>query len=304
VHVSSFQRSQYLTFSNTHQPTIMSTDSLPSEAEILACTTLLSPSNHSDKVVKLSDTLVAKYGALVTPVEAETMQYVANNSDVPLPKVHGTLTNPVTQQFFIIIDFVQGQTLEDLLPSLTQTEKDDIAQLIKTAIDKLHAIPEPGYLGSVGRKACSHGMFWDSSDLGPEFTPLMPGPFENEAAFNDGLLLKLSTVKFMPPPYMKFLRGLFSEAFAGHKTVMTHGDLQAKNIMVQRVGSKEDGSGPFTISLIDWETSGWYPDYWEYCMSLMVARFRPDWAGMMEKILPVPGYEYALMQMVFHILYY
>lgn len=232
------------------------------------------------------------------------MQYVVENSDVPLPKVHGVVTNPVTQQKYIIMDFVQGQTLEDLLPSLTQTEKDDIAQLIKTAVENLRAIPEPGYLGSVGRKACSHGMFWDSSDLNPRFTPLMSGPFENEAALNEGLLLKLSTVQDMLPPFMRLLRGLFSEAFVGHKTVMTYGDLQCKNIMVQRIGSNEDGSGSFTISLIDWETSGWYPEYWEYCMSLMVARFRPDWTGMVDQILPLPGYEHTLMQMVFHILYY
>lgn len=74
--------------------------------------------------------------------------------------------------------------------------------------------------------------------------------------------------------------------------------------MVQRIGSNEDGSGSFTISLIDWETSGWYPEYWEYCMSLMMARFRPDWTGMVDQILPLPGHEYTLMQMIFHILYY
>lgn len=39
-------------------------------------------------------------------VEAETMQYVVENSDVPLPKVHGVVTNPVTQQKYIIMDFV------------------------------------------------------------------------------------------------------------------------------------------------------------------------------------------------------
>jgi len=277
----------------------MSADALPSEADILACTTLLSPRDHGDKVVKLSDTLVAKYGAL-DPVEAETMKYVAENSDVPLPKVHRTLTNPVTKYTYIIMDFVPGETLEDMLPSLTQPEKDDIAQLIKTAVDKLRAMPEPGFLGSVDKKACPSGMFW--SPDGPN--PLMSGPFENEAAFNDGLLLKLGTSQCMPPPFMRFLRGLFSETFVGHKTVMTHGDLQPKNIMVQRIGSKDDGSGSFTITLIDWESSGWYPDYWEYCMSLIVARFKPDWHGMMEAIMPVPGHEYALMQMVFHILYY
>jgi hypothetical protein len=233
----------------------MSTDSLPSEADILACTTHLSSPGTTHTIAKLNDNRVAKYGGEIAPVEAETMRYVSEHSDVSLPKVHGFVTNPVTQHKYIIMDFVPTQTLEDMLPSLTQNEKDDIAQLIKIELKKLRDVPEPEYLGSVGRKACSHGMLWDSSDLGPEFTPLMSGPFENQADFNDGLLLKLSTMPDMAPSYLKFLKGLFCEAFSGHKTVLTHGDLQPKNIMVQRVGSKDDGSGSFTVSIIDWETS-------------------------------------------------
>jgi serine/threonine protein kinase len=282
----------------------MSSDPLPSEADIMACTTHLSSPNTTHTIAKLNDNRVAKYGGGIAPVEAESMQYVVENSDVLLPKLHGVLTDPLTQQTFLVMDFVQGQTLEDLLPSLTQDEKDDIAQLIKIELDKLRALPEPGYLGSVGRKACSHGMFWSSSDIEPEFTPLMSGPFENEAAFNDGLLRKLATMPDMAPPFLKFLKGLFSEALRNHKTVFTHGDLQPKNIMVQRIGSKDDGNGSFTISLIDWETSGWYPEYWEYCMSTLMGRYKPDWLEMVGKIMPAYGYEHALMQMVFHVLYY
>lgn len=43
--------------------------------------------------------------------------------------------------------------------------------------------------------------------------------------------------------------------------VLTYSDLQSKNIMIQRTGSKENGSGSFAISLVDWETLGWYPEY-------------------------------------------
>lgn len=278
----------------------MSGYQLPSTTEILAATTLLTPPDAAHNVAKLDENLVAKYGRQVSLVEAETMQYVAEHSHVPVPKVHWTSTDPVTQQNFVIMDFVPGQTLESLLPSLTRKERDDVARLIKNAIDKLRDIPEPGYLGSVGRKACSHGMFWGPD--GPD--PLMSGPFENEAAFNEGLLRKLATMPHMHPSYLQFLRRLFSEAFNGHRTVLTHGDLQPKNIMIQRIGSKEDGSGLFDISLIDWETSGWYPEYWEYCHSIIMGRFKPDWLEMVEKILSAHGYEYALMQMVFHILYY
>lgn len=38
--------------------------------------------------------------------------------------------------------------------------------------------------------------------------------------------------------------------------------------------------------------------------SLIIARYKPDWLEMVEKILPMYGHEYTLMQMIFHILYY
>jgi hypothetical protein len=113
------------------------------------------------------------------------MQYIAENSDVPVPRVHGSWADPATQQNFVVMDFVPGETLENLLPSLQQGEKDDIAQLIKDALAKLHDVPEPGYLGSVGGQACTHGMFW--SPDGPD--ALMPGPFEEGEAGHVGCLL-------------------------------------------------------------------------------------------------------------------
>jgi hypothetical protein len=130
----------------------------------------------------------------------------------------------------------------------------------------------------------------------------MSGPFGNEVAFNAGLLRKLATMPEMAPSYLNFLRTLFGEAYSGHRIVFTHGDLQPKIIMIQR--QQSEGDGKFAISLIDWQTSGWYPEYWEHCSALLIARHKPDWLPMAEKILHVYGYEYALMQMVFHILYY
>ncbi|QIX02417.1 hypothetical protein AMS68_007934 [Peltaster fructicola] len=37
---------------------------------------------------------------------------------------------------------------------------------------------------------------------------------------------------------------------------------------------------PFHISIIDWEFSGWYPDYWEFCNATIAARFRIQWLAM------------------------
>ncbi|KAG6166363.1 hypothetical protein E4U27_008226, partial [Claviceps purpurea] len=41
---------------------------------------------------------------------------------------------------------------------------------------------------------------------------------------------------------------------SGHEIVFTHGDLNMRNIMMH--------NGRLS-GIIDWETCGWYPDYWE-----------------------------------------
>lgn len=39
----------------------------------------------------------------------------------------------------------------------------------------------------------------------------------------------------------------------GHEIVMTHNDFDPRNILVQ---------GSQVVALLDWELSGFYPDYW------------------------------------------
>lgn len=49
--------------------------------------------------------------------------------------------------------------------------------------------------------------------------------------------------------------------------VMTHNDLDPRNILIQ---------GSWVVALLDWELSGYYPEYWEYCK----ATKRPDRDGI------------------------
>jgi thiamine kinase-like enzyme len=72
------------------------------------------------------------------------------------------------------------------------------------------------------------------------------------------------------------MRAIIENILHGHRTVLTHGDLQPKNIIVNRIGTREDGRGRFEISLIDWEIEGWYPEYWEFYSSTIACRWKPD----------------------------
>lgn len=53
-----------------------------------------------------------------------------------------------------------------------------------------------------------------------------------------------------------------------HDIVMTHGDFSPRNIIVQ--GSK-------VVGIVDWEMSGYYPEYWEYVKAMYRPAWESDW---------------------------
>ncbi len=69
-----------------------------------------------------------------------------------------------------------------------------------------------------------------------------------------------------------------------HRMVMTHGDLHPRNIMVKLDADETSGGGGSgdvrVTALIDWELSGWYPEYWEFVKALSTVDVRgplADW---------------------------
>ena len=73
--------------------------------------------------------------------------------------------------------------------------------------------------------------------------------------------------------YTRFLRSLMPAS--PPKVVFTHGDIRPANIMV-----RQDEEGSWTVvSIIDWESSGFYPEYWE-CVKMtnnLTPRGGDDW---------------------------
>ncbi len=85
-------------------------------------------------------------------------------------------------------------------------------------------------------------------------------PCESESEFNEQLISTASKSNFP-------LRDVFEQKPASvkrlhsvpHSIVFTHGDLKHHNIMVHN---------GYVSRFIDWGSTGWYPDYWEYTTAL------------------------------------
>ncbi|KAF8153281.1 hypothetical protein B0H34DRAFT_663221 [Crassisporium funariophilum] len=61
--------------------------------------------------------------------------------------------------------------------------------------------------------------------------------------------------------------------------VLTHGDLNERNIVV------DDGT---ITGLVDWETLGWYPDFWEL-MAALQGCYTPEWREELSVALGPPS---------------
>lgn len=269
---------------------------VPTIAQIKAATEVLSQPDASATVVKINERLAVKFGTRVSLAEADTMRFISSNSRVPVPKVFAAFSEPETGINFIVMEFVPGSTLQAAWDTLTAKERSEIAALVKDAMDELRSIKPPNYLGGINHQPFSDGVFWV-----PDHNPAISGPFANQSDMNEGILERLRQSE--PAPYVEFMRGLIEGTLHDHRTVLTHGDLQPKNIMINRIGTQEDGSGRFEIRLIDWEMAGWYPEFWEFCSATIACRWKPNWLEMVRRILHQYPNEYLLMQVIYSIVY-
>jgi Phosphotransferase enzyme family len=86
------------------------------------------------------------------------------------------------------------------------------------------------------------------------------GPLESEEEFNEHLIKPAWSGGFSSElEYENAIDQVKMLHKLSHQIVFTHGDLQHHNILVQ---------GGRITGFPDWESAGWYPDYWEYTTTL------------------------------------
>ncbi|KAI0871377.1 hypothetical protein GGS24DRAFT_62155 [Hypoxylon argillaceum] len=171
---------------------------------------------------------------------------------------------------YLFMKRIEGETLEKVWPLLTSRQKSSVqAQLNKmlTALrsSQLAAGTHPGgNLGSFGSAHCKDMR---------RSVRVAPTSIANETGLNEFLC---SDPQRSSTPWIKMVRGFMRN---DHRIVMTHGDLHPRNIMVKWEGLADQETAEdlqlshherrLTVTgIIDWEMSGWYPEYWEYVKAL------------------------------------
>ncbi|KAK6385490.1 hypothetical protein LTS17_001058 [Exophiala oligosperma] len=99
------------------------------------------------------------------------------------------------------------------------------------------------------------------------------GPFADDDDFHRFLR---NGVDEAPPGYPDITEMIQLQKQEWSSPVLTHGDLSSLNIMVH----KGDITG-----IIDWETSGWWPPYWEYTTAHQVNPRNMFWGEHIDQFL-------------------
>lgn len=251
---------------------------IPTIAEIENTSDVLSGYGER-KIVAVGQHFVVKFGLGVELLEGENMLFARENTNVPIPRVYALYSDPSTGRNYIVMERIIGQTLLSAWPQLTALEKRRTVSDLRRYFDELRRLPSPGYFGSFGKRLLLDGVFWT-----PEPDPRVDGPFDLEKDFAEAMVRKYQNYNGGSTPYRaEYLRKCFPLIFKDPEAAFTHCDFQRKNIMVRETNdqSKEEEN----LVIIDWEKSGWYPRYWEYCMAFCALRFDDDWPLWIDSIL-------------------
>ncbi|KAL1845525.1 hypothetical protein Plec18170_009721 [Paecilomyces lecythidis] len=244
------------------------------------------------RIVEVGPYFVVKFGKGVSLLEGENMMFVRRTTNIPVPRVYALYSNSGNGKNYIVMERIHGDTLTSLWAQLDPFEKESIMKTVKGYFDELRCLPPPNYYGSLDKRGLLDEIFWTQ-----EADTAINGPFTSEDSLNEAFALKY--IHDGRPPYRaEFYRQCLPRVFHGHQPVFTHGDFQRKNIMVQReAGDASAGDNQkMRVVILDWEKSGWYPSYWEYCLAVCALRWDDDWCLWLDKALDPFASEVAWLQ--------
>lgn len=188
------------------------------------------------KVIYYPDNTVVKSGPRIPIGESEALK-IAEQVGVPAPRLLDV------QGDNFRMTYVPGEPLSELWTDMPNEQRKNIILQLREILIKMRSITPPA--GSKIGACDGTGV----RDTRIHFTYYAP-PCETEDAFNQYLISSLHTSS---PVLLR--EALARRLKTNHRIVLTHCDLCPRNIIVQ------DGR---ITGLIDWEDSGWYPEYWEY----------------------------------------
>lgn len=206
--------------------------------------------------------------------EFNTLQVVRQSTSIPVPRPLDVVAKRTDEDDpfslpggYLLISRIPGVPLSDCQEALSDRDCREIALQMKDYLTQLREIPKKVNTGfaicnTLGA-ACMDPRIRDSEPV---------GPFPDETAFSQELM-------FSDDPGRR-----------GHKVVFTHADMNPRNILVDRVRLSDGSHGWRVTGIVDWETAGYYPEYWEYTKAMFEGfRWSLRYNDLMKDIFSVFG---------------
>ncbi|MCJ1405707.1 hypothetical protein MMC11_008937 [Xylographa trunciseda] len=220
-------------------------------------------------VLMLSNGLCVKYGPLRRLSEAQTMCFIARNTSIPVPKVICAFTR--RGWTYILMERIEGDIVGQRWSARDAESKAKVLSQLRQMIQDMRTIPPPG----IGVTNVNGGPLFDCRLPGPS---LQFGPFKDIKDFHSYLRRGFKLDANLDPEINRLIN---LQDGPWPQPVFTHGDLSSLNILVR---------ADKVVGIIDWETAGWYPSYWEYTTASQVNPQNYFWLGEIDKFLdPMPA---------------
>ncbi|KAE8315209.1 hypothetical protein BDV41DRAFT_562952 [Aspergillus transmontanensis] len=255
-------------------PTIILDPEDPKDAEDLL------PDKMGARLAWADTDMLVKFGHGVRLAEAEALHLVSKRTTIA-DWIHHHV-------------YEHGTPFEQYWDKASETEHQRILEQLKDYVQQMRSI-EDNFIGGLDHSPCRDGVF--EGGYG-DHTLYSYGPYKSEESFNEGmvqalrdrLLAKLlesdndPESNFWASEYIlqQTVRGL-----KGHKIVFIHGDLHEGNMLVR---------SNVTVVLLDWELSGFWPEYWEFYRAMFNPPWGTSWYRMVERFIPPYYVEYDVMK--------
>lgn len=265
---------------------------LPAPEDLANAGEILKERGPGRRIVRIGS-YVVKYGPEISLLEGENMLFLRDALGSCIPEIFALYSDKDAAGEtvnYIVMEYIPGENLQNFWKGLGPEDRENIAGQLRTCLDAMRGMPAPAYFGSLGRRRFEEGIFWVPPLDRTEANLQSSGPFASEDEFNTALVRKY--LYHRGDPYKaKLYSRLYPSVLRKHRPVFTHGDFHRKNVVV-----KSDK----TVCIVDWESAGWYPEYWEYALaSVSAAGWRDDWLDHVPRILDEYPNEYAWMEMMY-----
>ena len=237
------------------------------------------PTYGSHHTFRIGRRTLIKTGKRVRLAEAHTLQFIAANTSIPVPKVIDAWTLKDGGAAILMEWIEDATTLESHWPLMTDDQKLKVARQLRACVDELRMLQQPsdriGWIGPLDGSPC-----WDE-----RLRSQLCGPFPSESTFNEFRLSLLDCFTWEESA-RRDIQAIKEGLRDDHHILFTHGDLGVRNILVDRHGG--------LVALIDWEMSGWMPEYWEYIKTVHGRWEDEEWLSYARIIAPEYDAEMAV----------